>query len=110
LLFLLFGKLEYASWLTGTNHVAIPNPCNARTKKPCNPGPAVYPKFIREGIAHRQINSTVHPQKLSHLIIATLEGALLISLLQENRQPPHDACTHRNECIERNVCSKAGRN
>ena len=67
-------------------------------------------KIIREGIAHRRINSSIHPQTLSHLIIATLEGALLISRLQNNRRPLHDARWHLAEYLERNVRSKARRN
>jgi len=67
-------------------------------------------KIIREGIAHRRINSSIHPQTLSHLIIATLEGALLISRLQNNRRPLHDARRHLDEYLERNVRSKARRN
>jgi len=35
LLFLLFGKNEYANWLTGTNSGAMPRPCSARNSATC---------------------------------------------------------------------------
>ncbi len=66
-------------------------------------------KIIREGIAQHQVSSAIHPQKLSQLIIATLEGALLVSRLQKDRQPLHDVRKHLNEYLEHNVRSKASR-
>jgi TetR/AcrR family transcriptional repressor of nem operon len=66
-------------------------------------------KIIREGITRGEINSTIHPQKLSRLLIATLEGALFISRLQKDRQPLHDVRKHLNEYLEHNVRHKAHR-
>jgi TetR/AcrR family transcriptional repressor of nem operon len=80
----------------------------ARAQKALQSWTARLAKIIRDGIAHRQINSTIRPQKLSQLIIATLEGALLISRLQKDRQPLHDVHKHLNEYLEHNVRSKAG--
>jgi TetR/AcrR family transcriptional regulator, transcriptional repressor for nem operon len=81
----------------------------ARAQKALQSWTARLSKLIREGIAHRQIRSTIHPQKLSQLIIATLEGALLISRLQKDRQPLHDVRKHLNEYLEQNVRSNARR-
>src|SRR6266446_8895040 len=81
----------------------------ARAQKALQSWTARLSKLIREGIAHRQISSTIHPQKLSQLIIATLEGALLISRLQKDRQPLHDVRKHLNEYLEHDVRSKARR-
>jgi TetR/AcrR family transcriptional regulator, transcriptional repressor for nem operon len=81
----------------------------ARAKKALQSWTSRLSKIVREGIARHQINSTIHPQKLSQLIIATLEGALLISRLQKDRQPLHDVRKHLNEYLEHNVRSKARR-
>ncbi len=81
----------------------------ARAQKALQSWTARISKIIREGIAHYQINSAIHPQKLSQLIIATLEGALLISRLQKDRHPLHDVRKHLNEYLEQNVRSKARR-
>jgi TetR/AcrR family transcriptional regulator, transcriptional repressor for nem operon len=81
----------------------------ARAKKALQSWTSRLSKIIREGIADHQINSTIHPQKLSQLIIATLEGALLISRLQKDRQPLHDVRKHLGEFLEHNVRSKARR-
>jgi TetR/AcrR family transcriptional regulator, transcriptional repressor for nem operon len=81
----------------------------ARAKKALQSWTSRLSKIIREGIARHQIVSTIHPQRLSQLIIATLEGALLISRLQKDRQPLHDVRKHLNEYLEHNVRSKARR-
>jgi TetR/AcrR family transcriptional regulator, transcriptional repressor for nem operon len=81
----------------------------ARAQKALRSWTARLSKLIREGIAHHQISSTIHPQKLSQLIIATLEGALLISRLQKDRQPLHDVRKHLNEYLEHNVRFQARR-
>jgi TetR/AcrR family transcriptional repressor of nem operon len=82
----------------------------ARARKAMQSWTSRLSKIIRRGVTHRQIKSTIHPQKLSQLIIATLEGALLISRLQKDRQPLHDARKHLDEYLEHNVRSKARRN
>ena len=82
----------------------------ARARKALQSWTSRLSKIIRRGVKHRQIKSTIHPQKLSQLIIATLEGALLISRLQKDRQPLHDARKHLDEYLEHNVRSKARRN
>jgi len=49
------------------------------------------------------------PQKLSQLIIGTLEGALLISRLKKDHQALHDAREHLDDYLERSVRAKANR-
>jgi TetR/AcrR family transcriptional regulator, transcriptional repressor for nem operon len=82
----------------------------ARAQKALQTWASRLSKIVRQGIARRQIDSTIHPQKLSQLIIATLEGTLLISRLQKTRQPLLDVRKHLDEYLERNVRSKPGRN
>jgi TetR/AcrR family transcriptional regulator, transcriptional repressor for nem operon len=82
----------------------------ARAQKALQTWTSRLSKIVRRGIAQRQINSAVHPQKLSQLVIATLEGALLVSRLQKNRRPLLDARQHLDEYLEHNVRSKARRN
>ena len=81
----------------------------ARAKKALESWTSRLCKIIREGIVHRQIDRRINPQKLSQLIIATLEGALLISRLQKDRQPLHDVRKHLDEYLEHNVRRKAHR-
>lgn len=81
----------------------------ARAKKALQSWTSRLSKIIREGIAHGQINGSISPQKVARLIIATLEGGLLISRLQKDRQPLHDVRKHLDEYLEHSVRRKAHR-
>jgi len=65
--------------------------------------------ITQDGINHRQIRPGINPKKLSQLIIAILEGALLISRLQKDRQPLQDVRQHLDQYLEDHVRSKARR-
>jgi TetR/AcrR family transcriptional repressor of nem operon len=56
-----------------------------------------------EGIQKRQIDSRVQPRKLSQLIIGSLEGALLISRLENNDEPLYSMREHLEDYLERTV-------
>jgi TetR/AcrR family transcriptional regulator, transcriptional repressor for nem operon len=56
-----------------------------------------------EGIRKKQIDSRLNPRKLSQLIIGSLEGALLISRLQNDDAPLHGIRQHLDDYIEQNV-------
>jgi TetR/AcrR family transcriptional repressor of nem operon len=61
-----------------------------------------------EGIKKEQIAGGVDPLELAQLIIGSLEGALLISRLQNNDQPLRKARQHLENYLEENVRAKSG--
>jgi len=56
-----------------------------------------------EGIEKGQIERRITPQQLSRLIIGSLEGALLISRLQNDQEPLRAIRQHLDEYLEQNV-------
>jgi TetR/AcrR family transcriptional repressor of nem operon len=80
----------------------------ARARKALQSWASRLSKIIRRGIAHRQINSTIHPQN-SATHHRYSRRALLISRLQKVVSL-HDARKHLDEYLEHNVRSKARRN
>jgi TetR/AcrR family transcriptional repressor of nem operon len=68
------------------------------TERVCN--------ITSEGIKKRQIDPRVHPLKLSQLIIGSLEGALLISRLQNSDEALRGIRQHLVEYLEQNVRAK----
>jgi TetR/AcrR family transcriptional regulator, transcriptional repressor for nem operon len=60
-------------------------------------------KIISQGIKDHQIVQDTNPSKLAQLIIGSLEGALLISRLQKDRQALHDTKEHLDNHLDRNV-------
>ena len=56
-----------------------------------------------DGIASREVNPRVDPKALGQLIISTLEGALLISRLENDRAPLDEVRHHLREYLETNV-------
>ena len=62
-----------------------------------------------EGIKKRQIDPQVDPRRLSQLIIGSLEGALLISRLQNDDEPLRGIRQHLEEHLERNIRTKSAR-
>jgi TetR/AcrR family transcriptional repressor of nem operon len=66
-------------------------------------------KTTSEGIKKRQIVPRVDPLELSQMIIGSLEGALLISRLQNNDEPLRAIRKHLDEFLERSVRAKRGR-
>jgi TetR/AcrR family transcriptional regulator, transcriptional repressor for nem operon len=47
--------------------------------------------IVEDGIANGEIRGEVQPRRVANMIIATLEGALMISRLEENRIAVQDA-------------------
>lgn len=62
--------------------------------------------IVVEGIGKKQIQATVDPPKLARHIIASLEGALLVSRLRSNREALHEMRRHLNEYLQQNVRAK----
>src|SRR6266403_2747578 len=62
-----------------------------------------------EGIKKRQIDPQVDPRRLSQLIIGSLEGALLISRLQNDDEPLRGIRHHLEEHLEHNIRAKSAR-
>jgi TetR/AcrR family transcriptional repressor of nem operon len=58
------------------------------------------------GINKHEIDSKVQPRKLSEWIIGSLEGALLISRLQKDREPLHNARLNVHEYLEQHIRAK----
>lgn len=63
-------------------------------------------RIISEGIKKQQINRHVSPRELSQLIIGSLEGALLISRLQNDEEPLRAVRQHLDQYLEQNVRGK----
>jgi TetR/AcrR family transcriptional repressor of nem operon len=63
-------------------------------------------RIVAEGIKKNQIESSVAPRQLSQLIISSLEGALLISRLQNDEEPLRAMKHHLDEYLEQSVRAK----
>jgi TetR/AcrR family transcriptional regulator, transcriptional repressor for nem operon len=63
--------------------------------------------IVVEGIGKKHIQATVDPRKLTQHIIASLEGALLLSRLRNNREALNEMRTYLNHWLEQNVRAKA---
>ena len=63
-------------------------------------------RIASEGIKKQQIDRRVAPRQLSQLIIGSLEGALLISRLQNDEEPLRTMRQHLDEYVEQNVRAK----
>ncbi len=63
-------------------------------------------KITSEGIQKRQIDRNVAPRQLAQLIIGSLEGALLISRLQNDEEPLRAMRQHLEEYLEQRVRTK----
>ena len=66
-------------------------------------------RITSEGIHKHEIDPRIKPRKLSEWIIGSLEGALLISRLQKDNEPLHNARLNLHEYLERNVRAKHAR-
>ena len=66
-------------------------------------------RIAAAGIHKHEIYSRIEPRKLSEWIIGSLEGALLISRLQKDSEPLHNARVNLHEYLERNVRAKHAR-
>jgi TetR/AcrR family transcriptional repressor of nem operon len=75
----------------------------ARAKKALQNWTVRLSKITTEGIKKQQINHRIDPLKLSQLIIGSLEGALLISRLQNSDEPLRAIKQHLSEYLEQNV-------
>ena len=75
----------------------------ARAKKALQNWTVRLSKITREGIDKQQIDHHIDPLKLSQLIIGSLEGALLISRLQNTDEPLRAIKQHLSEYLEQNV-------
>ncbi len=60
-------------------------------------------RITAEGIKKHQIDPHIAPRRLSQLIICSLEGALLISRLQNDEGPLRAMRQHLNEYLEQSV-------
>jgi TetR/AcrR family transcriptional regulator, transcriptional repressor for nem operon len=75
----------------------------ARARGALNGWMARLTKAAADGIASREINSHVDPNALGQLIISTLEGALLISRLENDRAALDQVRHHLREYLETKV-------
>jgi TetR/AcrR family transcriptional regulator, transcriptional repressor for nem operon len=75
----------------------------ARARKALQNWTARLSKITSEGIKKQQIDHRIDPLKLSQLIIGSLEGALLISRLQNSDEPLRAIKQHLAEYLEQNV-------
>jgi TetR/AcrR family transcriptional repressor of nem operon len=63
-------------------------------------------RITAEGIKKHEIDRRVAPRQLSELIISSLEGALLISRLQNDERPLRAMKQHLEEFLEQSVRAK----
>jgi TetR/AcrR family transcriptional repressor of nem operon len=59
--------------------------------------------IIREGIERREIRTEVNPNQIAMLIISSLEGALMISRLERNRDALLAARSHLDRYLDQEV-------
>jgi TetR/AcrR family transcriptional repressor of nem operon len=77
----------------------------ARAKKALESWTARLVKIAAEGIARREINARVKPLDLAQLIISSLEGALLLSRLQNSNAPLRNIQLHLHDHLDNSVRS-----
>jgi TetR/AcrR family transcriptional regulator, transcriptional repressor for nem operon len=58
-------------------------------------------QVVREGIARKEIRGDIEPRALANTIIATLEGALMISRLEGSKTALEDARASLEELLDR---------
>jgi TetR/AcrR family transcriptional repressor of nem operon len=78
----------------------------ARARKALQGWTVRLSRITSEGIKKQQIDPRVSPLTLSQLIIGSLEGALLISRLQNDEEPLRAIRQHLDEYLEDNVRTK----
>jgi TetR/AcrR family transcriptional repressor of nem operon len=78
----------------------------ARAKKALQNWTARLTKITAEGIAKNQISANVDARDLAQLIIASLEGALLIARLQKSNAPLRNVRRHLDGYLEQSVRAK----
>jgi TetR/AcrR family transcriptional repressor of nem operon len=81
----------------------------ARARKALQSWMTGLSNITAEGIKKRQIDSQVDPRKLSQLIIGSLEGALLISRLENDGQALQGIRQYLEEHLEQNIRAKSAR-
>jgi TetR/AcrR family transcriptional repressor of nem operon len=77
----------------------------ARAKKALQSWTARLSKITAEGIARREINPRTKPLELAQLIIGSLEGALLLSRLQDTCAPLRNMQLHLHHHLDHSVRS-----
>src|ERR1700691_5480853 len=78
----------------------------ARARKALQNWTVRLSKITTEGIKKQQINHRIGPRQLAQLIIGSLEGALLISRLQNDAAPLRAMRQHLDEYLEKSVRAK----
>ena len=81
----------------------------ARAQKALESWTAGLLKIAAEGIARREINARIKPLDLAQLIIGSLEGALLLSRLQNSNVPLRNIQLHLHHHLDNSVRSDLGR-
>ena len=64
---------------------------------------------IKEGIQRREIRGGVNPNRLAMIIISSLEGALMISRLERNRDALVAARSHLDSYLEKEIRARSPR-
>src|SRR5579859_5956688 len=77
----------------------------ARAKKALESWTSRITKITAEGIARREINTRTKPHDLAQLIISSLEGALLLSRLQNSHAPLRKMQLHLHHHLDHDVRS-----
>jgi TetR/AcrR family transcriptional repressor of nem operon len=75
----------------------------ARAKKALQSWTARLSKITAEGIARREINPRTKPLELAQLIISSLEGALLLSRLQNSSAPLRNIQLHLHHHLDHSI-------
>lgn len=63
--------------------------------------------IVQEGIRRREIRRSIDPMRMANTIVATLEGALMISRLEGSRTPLNDAQQSLDVLLDQIACPSA---
>jgi TetR/AcrR family transcriptional regulator, transcriptional repressor for nem operon len=74
-----------------------------RARRALHDWQAKLTRIVKQGLKKREIRKGAHADELAALIIAQLEGALMISRLKQSRQPLVWAKEHLIKHLEQNV-------
>jgi len=77
----------------------------ARAQKALESWTARLVRIAAEGIARREINARIKPLELAQLIIGSLEGALLLSRVQNSNAPLRNIQLHLHHHLDNSVRS-----
>ncbi|WP_404789696.1 TetR/AcrR family transcriptional regulator [Altericista sp. CCNU0014] len=65
-----------------------------RAKKAADAWRSLIQRIVEKGVMRKELHSTVDPENVSSILIATIEGAIMLTKLYEDTAHLHRALTH----------------